>query len=312
MKLTNLYDELNRERLALWYEKTSSWLFLDETLDSLRSSKSVSNLRIDDILRTPEFHETSSLSLSELASLYAQICQRPNYPDEFFLTRDRARFAPLFHSVGKIICVGLNYSEHAKEFGDPLPDEPVIFNKAPSSLSFCGAPILLPKTSDRVDFEGELVVVIGKKGRDIPESRAFDYVAGYTCGNDVSARDWQKGKPAGQWFLGKSFDSFAPVGPFFATSDEILDPHGLDIRTRVNGQIMQDSNTRHFIFRIDRLISYVSQVMTLEPGDLLFTGTPSGVGDARRPPIYLRDGDVVAIEIDNLGELRNSVASSSR
>ena len=163
----------------------------------------------------------------------------------------------------------------------------------------------MPEASTRVDFEGELVVVLGKRTKNASEDRALECVAGYMCGNDVSARDWQKGKPAGQWFLGKSFDTFAPVGPFFATSDEVGDPHALKIETRVNGRTMQSSNTSSLIFKIPRLIAYVSQVMTLEVGDLIFTGTPPGVGDARVPPVYLQDGDEVVVEIEKLGRLIN-------
>ena len=208
----------------------------------------------------------------------------------------------------KVICLGLNYRDHALESNMPIPEEPVIFNKFPSALIGAGADIVLPRVTDQVDYEAELVVVIGKRGRDISREQALDYVAGYTIGHDVSARDWQLQKPGKQWFAGKTFDTFAPVGPELVTADEVPDPHRLGIRLKLNGQVMQDSNTSQFIFRIDETIAYLSQIVTLEPGDLIFTGTPPGVGMARTPPVWLQPGDIVEIEIDGLGTLRNSVA----
>lgn len=207
----------------------------------------------------------------------------------------------------KVICVGLNYADHAAETGATPPPEPVIFNKFPTAIIGPTDPIRLPRVSQNVDYEAELVVVIGRPGRYIPEADAMDYVAGYMCGNDVSARDWQIKKPGGQWLLGKSFDSFAPIGPHLVTRDEIPDPHNLAIRLSLNGQVMQQSNTNQFIFSIPYLVAYVSQVCTLEPGDLLFTGTPGGVGFTRRPPVFLRPGDVVEVEIEHVGHLVNHV-----
>ncbi len=205
----------------------------------------------------------------------------------------------------KIFCVGRNYAEHANETGADLPPEPLIFSKMPSTLVGHGAKIRLPSESQKVDFEAELVVVIGKTGRRIPRSEALQYVAGYTCGNDVTARDWQKGKPGQQWLLGKSFDTFAPLGPCFVTADEIPDPQALDISLRLNGQVMQQANTCEMIFPVEELISYISQICTLLPGDLLFTGTPSGVGVARNPPAFLQPGDQVEVEIERIGCLSN-------
>lgn len=209
----------------------------------------------------------------------------------------------------KIIGVGLNYADHAAETGAQVGDEPVIFCKFPTALRGPGDPIVLPPESERVDFEAELVVVIGKPAHRIARSQALEYVAGYCCGNDVSARDWQKGKPGGQWLLGKSFDSFAPLGPWIATPDEIADPGDLRIQLRLNGQVMQDSCTKQLIFPVDYLVSYLSHVCTLLPGDLIFTGTPPGVGAARKPPQFLQPGDEVEIEIERLGVLRNSVVA---
>ena len=211
----------------------------------------------------------------------------------------------------KVICVGLNYADHAAESGLAIPDQPVIFNKFPSTLIGHHDPIELPACSNQVDYEAELVVVLGRSGRNIPEAEAMNYVAGYTCGHDVSARDWQTGTPAGQWLLGKTFDTFAPVGPELVTADEVPSPGQLGIQLRLNGQIMQQSNTGQLIFPIAHLIHYVSQVCTLNVGDLLFTGTPPGVGVARQPQVFLRAGDEVEVEIETIGVLSNRVAAAA-
>lgn len=210
----------------------------------------------------------------------------------------------------KIICIGLNYSDHAAETGAPIPSEPVLFSKYPSALIGHGEPIVLPAVSNEVDFEAELVVVIGRRGRLISSEKAMEHVGGYANGHDVSARDWQLRKPAKQWMAGKTFDTFAPIGPELVTADEIADPHKLGIRLRLNGETMQDSNTDRFIFRIEQVISYLSTIMTLEPGDLIFTGTPPGVGMARKPPVWLQPGDQVEVEIDGLGVLRNPIEAA--
>jgi 2-keto-4-pentenoate hydratase/2-oxohepta-3-ene-1,7-dioic acid hydratase in catechol pathway len=211
----------------------------------------------------------------------------------------------------KIICIGLNYRDHAAESGVPAPAEPILFSKYATALIGHEDTIILPSVSHEVDYEAELVVVIGRTGRRIPRERAFDYVGGYAVGHDVSARDWQLNKPGKQWMAGKTFDTFAPVGPVLVTPDEIDDPHKLGIRLRLNGQTMQDSSTSQLIFGVDELIAYLSQVFTLEPGDLIFTGTPPGVGMARKPPVWLKPGDLVEVEIDHLGTLRNTVSAES-
>jgi 2-keto-4-pentenoate hydratase/2-oxohepta-3-ene-1,7-dioic acid hydratase in catechol pathway len=209
----------------------------------------------------------------------------------------------------KVICIGLNYADHAREGGVAPPEEPVLFNKFPTALIGHGEAIVLPQVSQEVDFEAELVVVIGRGGRHIPRDRALEHVAGYCPGHDVSARDWQMRKPGKQWLLGKTFDTFAPCGPALVTRDEVPDPNKLPIRFRLNGETMQDSNTDQFIFPVDELIAYVSQVCTLEPGDLIFTGTPPGVGFARKPPVFLKPGDVAEVEIEGLGVLKNPVVA---
>jgi 2-keto-4-pentenoate hydratase/2-oxohepta-3-ene-1,7-dioic acid hydratase in catechol pathway len=219
------------------------------------------------------------------------------------------RLAPL-PRPGKIICVGLNYRDHAAESGMPIPKEPILFCKYSNTVIGPEAPILLPPTSEEVDYEAELVFVIGKAGRNIPKSEAMSYVAGYTCGHDVSARDYQLKRGGGQWMVGKTWDTFAPMGPVLVTADEGLDPNNLPIRCVVNGETLQNGNTNQFIFNVAETIEYLSHLMTLEPGDVVFTGTPPGVGFARKPPIFLKDGDVAEIQIDGIGTLRNPVRSS--
>ena len=207
----------------------------------------------------------------------------------------------------KVICLGLNYRDHAIETGAEIPTEPVLFNKFPTTIIGPGATIEKPAVSEQVDYEAELVVVIGQGGKHIPREQAMAHVGGYTVGHDVSARDWQIGKPGKQWLAGKTFDTFAPIGPALVTPDEVPDPHNLGIRLRLNGKTMQDSTTAQLIFRIDEVIAYISQIITLEPGDVMFTGTPPGVGMALKPPVWLQKGDVVEVEIDGLGVLRNPV-----
>ena len=207
----------------------------------------------------------------------------------------------------KIVCLGLNYRDHATESGMAPPVEPILFSKYATTLIGHGAPIILPPSSTEVDYEAELVVVIGRGGRAIPRARAMEHVGGYAAGHDVSARDWQLGKPGKQWMAGKTFDTFAPVGPWLVTADEVPDPQALGIRLRLNGKTMQDSRTDQLIFPVDEIVSYLSNIFTLEPGDLIFTGTPPGVGMAQEPPIWLQPGDIVEVEIDGLGTLRNPV-----
>jgi 2-keto-4-pentenoate hydratase/2-oxohepta-3-ene-1,7-dioic acid hydratase in catechol pathway len=207
----------------------------------------------------------------------------------------------------KIICVGLNYRDHAAESGAPIPKEPVLFSKFATALVGDGDAIVLPPVSKEVDYEAELVLVVGKQGRHLTPATAPQHLAGYTIGHDVSARDWQLKKDGKQWLAGKTFDTFAPTGPLLVTADEVPDALNLGIRLRLNGQTMQESNTRQMIFTPADVLAYVSQVVTLLPGDLVFTGTPPGVGFVRKPPVFLKAGDVVEVEIDGLGVLRNSV-----
>jgi len=205
----------------------------------------------------------------------------------------------------KFICVGMNYRDHAREAGVDIPSIPTIFSKFSNVVIGPGAPIVLPKNSTRPDYEAEFAFVIGPGGRHIPAARAMDHVFGYTIVNDVSARDHQT--TTSQWLISKSFDTFAPMGPWIVTRDEIADPHELDLTLEIGGQVLQRSNTRELVFGVPALVEYISSVVTLEPGDIVATGTPAGVGFARKPPRYLRPGEEVVIRIQGIGELRNPV-----
>ena len=208
-----------------------------------------------------------------------------------------------------ILCIGLNYRAHAEEMKSRLPDYPVLFFKNPSALLNPGASIHIPRTpvSTQVDYEGELAVVIGTTCKNVSRENALDHVLGYTCANDVSARDWQKQWGGGQWCRGKSFDTFAPLGPYLVTRDEIPNPNALEIATRVNGEVLQQSNTADMIFDVPALIEFVSGETTLAAGTVILTGTPSGVGLGRTPQRWLQPGDRVEIEIEGIGVLENGV-----
>lgn len=208
----------------------------------------------------------------------------------------------------KLILLGLNYQDHAEEAKMKIPEVPTLFSKYASSVIGPGEPIRIPKVSHMIDYEGEFAFVIGKQGKDIPREKAMDYVAGYTIMNDVSCRDYQM--KTGQWMVGKTFDTFAPMGPCLVLKDEVPDPHNLELALYLNGERMQHSNTKHLIFKIPDLVAFMSQVFTLEPGDVISTGTPSGVGFARKPPVFLKPGDKVRIEITGLGALENPVAAA--
>ncbi|MGV3660717.1 MAG: fumarylacetoacetate hydrolase family protein [Prosthecobacter sp.] len=208
-----------------------------------------------------------------------------------------------------IVCIGLNYKRHAEETNAPLPQHPVVFMKLPNVVQNPGDPILLPThlKSDKVDYECELAVIIGKTAKNVSKADALNYVLGYTCGNDVSARDWQKQGGGGQWCRGKTFDTFCPLGPVLVTADEIPNPNALAIKTVLNGETMQDWNTSDMIFDVPTLIEFLSGSTTLTPGTVILTGTPHGVGAARTPPVFMKDGDVVSVEIEKIGTLTNPV-----
>jgi 2-keto-4-pentenoate hydratase/2-oxohepta-3-ene-1,7-dioic acid hydratase in catechol pathway len=227
--------------------------------------------------------------------------------DRLFAPLASSKFYAPMLSPGKIICVGRNYADHAKEGSNPVPTAPMLFLKSNNTVCAPGDPIVLPPVSEKVDYEAELAVVIGKGGKNIPEDKAYEHVAGYMCLNDVSARDIQKSD--GQWFRGKSCDTFAPMGPWIVTKDEIPNPHGLRISLTLNGETMQDASTDSMIFKIPTLISYISRSITLECGDVISTGTPEGVGAHRTPPTFLKPGDTVSVTVEKIGTLTNPVAA---
>lgn len=209
-----------------------------------------------------------------------------------------------------ILALGFSYGKHAGETDSKAPESPVLFLKTTTSLIGPGDTILLPKAGpDEVDYEAELAIVIGKRAKNVSPKEAMDYILGYTCANDVSARDWQMRKQKQQWARGKSFDTFCPLGPYLVTKDEVPDPDNLRIQSILNGKVMQDSNTSDLLFNVAQIVSDVSQSLTLLPGTVIMTGTPEGVGFVRKPPVFMRPGDVITILIEKLGELTNPVDS---
>ena len=245
---------------------------------------------------------------AEIAAVVARARHGALLHDERIASRrDAVEFLPPVYP-GKILAIGRNYVDHAIEGGEAPPAAPLIFTKLPNALSAHEAPIVLPAISAQVDYEAELAVVIGRKCKHVSAAAALDYVFGYTLINDVSARDLQFGD--GQWVRGKSLDGFAPLGPFITTRDEIADVHALKIEGRLNGVVMQSSNTAKMIFKVPYLISYISQGITLEPGDVIATGTPEGVGIFRQPPVLLTAGDVFEVSVERLGTLRNPVIAA--
>lgn len=246
---------------------------------------------------------TSFLAAGSAALLEAQKVERGELPSPSrHKLRDVTLLAPVTRP-GKIVAVGLNYMDHALETKFEIPTVPVIFAKFSSSIHGPEAPVVIPGDDPQVDYEAELAVVIGRTAKGVTESEAMDYVAGYMPLNDVSARRWQFADK--QWVRGKSCDTFCPTGPWLTTRDAVPDPHALPIRMRVNGNQVQSSNTSNFIFRIPFLIAFIAAAITLEPGDIIATGTPGGVGVFRKPPVFLKAGDVMEVDIEGLGVLRN-------
>lgn len=207
----------------------------------------------------------------------------------------------------KILCVGMNYVDHCTEQNIPVPTEPIIFSKFSSAITDPCAPVVKSEETEQLDYEVELTIVIGKEGKKIKEEDAMSYVAGYTVAHDVSARDWQLHKNGGQWLLGKTFDTFCPLGPVIVTPSALSDPHNLAIRCKLNGEIVQDSNTNQLVHKTEALIAFISRFVTLKPGDVILTGTPPGVGCFKKPPLWLKKGDVVECEIAEIGTIRNEI-----
>ncbi|WP_266364364.1 fumarylacetoacetate hydrolase family protein [Tellurirhabdus rosea] len=235
--------------------------------------------------------------------LEANAANCPNVPGS-------VRRASCVKRPSKIVCVGLNYAKHAAETGAPVPAEPILFFKSTTALCGPDDNVVIPKRSEKTDWEVELAIVIGKKATYVSQDEAFDYIAGYALHNDYSERAFQLER-GGQWVKGKSADTFAPLGPFLVTKDEIPDPNKLHLWLRVNGELLQDSNTDDMIFNVPMLVSYISQFMTLLPGDVISTGTPSGVGMGLKPPRFLQPGDVVTLGIEGLGEQRQTAVAFS-
>jgi len=258
-----------------------------------------------------------------------RVCYGKKHPDET-ITRLQGRLFDDFKDTGSpvkvnkllaplqpvaILCIGLNYHQHASETGMKTPQYPVLFMKNPGALTHPDDPIVLPHSCiepPQVDYEAELAVVIGRSAKNVRAVNAFDHVAGYTIANDVSARRWQKHSGGGQWVRGKSFDTFCPLGPALVTTDEITDPQALQVKSILNKEIMQNANTSDMIFSVAQLIEYLSDSTTLLPGTVILTGTPSGVGFVRKPPVYLKPGDTIEVEIERIGNLANTVAAEKR
>lgn len=270
---------------------------------------------LDVAAATEKFLESAPVTMEELIDLgdtgigkLADLVSRTSRGDhsDCFLQEDRIVYAPVVTNPEKILCVGLNYIDHAKESNMNIPDSPVLFSKFNNTLTAHQGLTVLPHDAKHIDYEAELVIVIGKTAKNISKQEALSYVFGYTIGNDLSARDLQF--RSGQWLLGKSPDGFAPVGPYIVTSEEI-DPNHLSISCTVNGEIRQQANTEDMIFNCATLISYISQYMTLKPGDLIFTGTPEGVilGYPEKEQVWLQSGDQIVVSIESLGELKTTL-----
>ncbi|CAN9513047.1 unnamed protein product [Ophioblennius macclurei] len=245
--------------------------------------------------------------LLELGDKGLECARRALASGRCVLDRADIHLLPPVLAPEKVVCVGMNYRDHCLEQNAPIPKEPIIFSKFPSAITGPYDDICLPSESHEVDWEVELAFVIGRRGKHIKEEDALSYVAGFTVANDVSARDWQMKRNGKQWLLGKTFDSFCPLGPALVTSDAVKDPQNLDVRCVVNGEIVQSSNTNQMIFKTAALVTWVSKFVTLTPGDVFLTGTPPGVGVFRTPPVFLKKGDVVECQIDQLGSIINRV-----
>lgn len=226
------------------------------------------------------------------------------------LVADPQRFGPSVNNVGKFICIGLNYADHAAESGVAVPSEPVVFMKATSAITGPNDNVIKPRNSTKLDWEVELGIVIGKHASYVSEADALDYIAGYCVINDVSERNFQLERPGGQWDKGKGCDSFGPIGPYVVTKDEVPDPLALNLWLKVNNKTFQNGSTKHMVFGPAFLVHYLSQFMSLQPGDIISTGTPPGVGLGQKPPLYLEAGDVIELGIEGLGTQKQIVVQA--
>jgi len=224
------------------------------------------------------------------------------------ISRTDADLAAPITGMDKVLCIGMNYKDHCEEQGAPIPTEPVVFNKFPSCVVGPNADLPYPKLTNKLDWEVELTIVIGKKASNVTKEEARDYIYGFTTAHDVSARDWQLTKNGGQWLLGKAMDAFAPIGPAIVTKEDIGDPHNLNLSCTVNGVVKQDSNTAQFVFGVDEVVAWVSKFTTLLPGDIILTGTPPGVGAFQKPtPQFLKIGDIVECKVEKIGSVFNKI-----
>jgi acylpyruvate hydrolase len=250
---------------------------------------------------------TAFLSAARLAMRFVIERPRANRADDLCYPLAEVNLLPPIQRPGKVVCVGLNYRSHLAEIGERAPEYPILFHKAATSLTGHRQPILLPRVSRQVDYEGELAVVIGRKGKYIAEQDALAHVAGYTCANDVSAHDLEF--RTSQWTSGKMLDTFCPLGPALVTLDELADPNDLSLKTILNGRTMQEARTSDMVFGVPFLVSYISSLATLEPGDVILTGTPAGIGCNRKPQVFLRPGDHISVTIGGIGTLSNPVVA---
>ncbi len=266
---------------------------------------------VDLSIAAPEL-ATDLLSLLQQgpAAMQQAAAAAKNAPSAALIAADSISYLPLIPRPPKIICIGRNYAAHAKEGGAEPPTYPEIFYRGATSLLAHNAPIIRPRCSDKLDYEAELVAIVGKTARHVTRENGLDYIAGYSLFNDATLRDYQR--KSTQWTIGKNFDHTGAFGPEFVSADELpAGAHGLRIQSRLNGTVMQDANTQDFIFPIDDLVAKLSECMTLEPGDVIVTGTPAGVGYARQPPVYMQQGDVCEIEIEGIGTLSNPVVDEA-
>lgn len=313
MRLVTFEDEPKRHRLGaanagLVVDLNAAYRALLEERGERRASELAAEAVPPEILGFLDAGERAMNAAKEALALVARLGAAAARERGLARGAEAVRLRAPVPRPTKLILVGLNYRDHAEEAGMKIPEVPTFFSKYSNCVIGPGDAIRIPKVSAMIDYEGEYAFVIGRAGRDIPPDRAMEYVAGYTILHDVSCRDYQM--KTGQWMIGKTFDTFAPMGPYLATRDEIPDPHNLDLSLYLNGQRMQHSNTRNLIFKTQALIAFLSQVFTLEPGDVVSTGTPSGVGYARKPPVFMKPGDRVRIEIDGLGALENPVEAA--
>jgi 2-keto-4-pentenoate hydratase/2-oxohepta-3-ene-1,7-dioic acid hydratase in catechol pathway len=245
-------------------------------------------------------------ALIEIDPHFSRAKQALSNPNAIVKSLSEIKFDVLIDQPGKIVCLGLNYADHAKEGGNARPEYPSFFMRGPSSLTAHLAPIIRPSVSDKLDYEAELAFIVGKKARNLTKENALDCVAGYSIFNDGSLRDYQR--KTSQWTIGKNFDQTGAFGPWLVTPDELpRGAHGLQIQSRLNGNLMQNANTKDFLWGVAETIQLITECMTLEPGDVVITGTPAGVGYARRPPVFMKPGDICEIEIERIGVLQNSI-----